>query len=221
MDLRRRRADVLTVYVQDPRIDPSEFDLVIAPEHDPLRGANVETMIGSPNRITTDRIIVETLNFATGLEKLPMPRAAILIGGDSKSHQLDQSSHQAHLDAAQSLLLKGHSLLITTSRRTPEFAVRDWKRLASDHDAVWLHDGEGPNPYFAFLGGAEIILVTEDSTNMLTEACATGKPVFRLPMSGTPGKFQTLYEALETHCHVVPYPVSYTHLTLPTTIHLV
>ena len=56
-----------------------------------------------------------------------------------------------------------------------------------------------------FLGGAEMILVTEDSTNMLTEACATGKPVFRLPMSGKAGKFQQLYDALETRCGVVRY----------------
>jgi len=47
--------------------------------------------------------------------------------------------------------------------------------------------------------------VTEDSTNMLTEACVTGKPVYRLPMSGQAGKFQTLYDALERRCGVTPY----------------
>ncbi|MGB3456136.1 MAG: ELM1/GtrOC1 family putative glycosyltransferase, partial [Litorimonas sp.] len=44
--------------------------------------------------------------------------------------------------------------------------------------------------------------VTEDSTNMLTEAAATGKPLLRLPMAGTPGKFQALYDKLETLCGV-------------------
>jgi len=65
---------------------------------------------------------------------------------------------------------------------------------------MWLYDGDGANPYFAFLGGADTILVSEESTNMLTEACATGKPVFTLPMDGKPGKFQRLYDALEQHC---------------------
>lgn len=205
LHLKRNRPSVFTAYVQYPRVDTKLFDLVIAPEHDGVKGANVETMIGSPNRVTKDKIIGETLSFADGLSKLPMPRVALMIGGDSKTHKLDKASHAAHMKAAKDLLAAGQSLLITASRRTPDFAVLEWKRLASDHDVVWVYDGEGPNPYFAFLGGAEMILVTEDSTNMLTEACASGKPVYRLPMAGKAGKFQTLYEALETRCHVTLY----------------
>ena len=202
MHIKRSHPEVMTVYVQDPRMDPEVFDLVIAPEHDEVRGPNVETMIGSPNRVTQSRIIGETLNFADGLSKLPMPRAALLIGGTSKTHKLDKASHLVHLHTAKRLAAADQSLLITTSRRTPDFAVLEWKRFASDTDNVWYHEGDGPNPYFAFLGGAEMILVTEDSTNMLTEACTAGKAVFRLPMAGDPGKFQNLYDALETHCGV-------------------
>lgn len=205
LHLKRNRPDVMTVYVQDPRMDIAKFDLVIAPEHDGINGPNVKNMIGSPNRITDTKIIGETLSFADGLSKLPMPRAALLIGGSSKTHKLDKESHQAHLAAAKGLTAAGQSLLITTSRRTPDFAILDWKRFASDHDHVWLHDGEGPNPYFAFLGGADMILVTEDSTNMLTEACTTGKPVYRLPMSGRAGKFEVLYKSLESRCGVTGY----------------
>ena len=205
LHLKRSRPEVMTVYIQDPRMDPSAFDLVIAPEHDALSGPNVMTLIGSPNRVTKDKIIVETLHYAEGLAKLPMPRAALLIGGTSKTHKLDKVSHEAHLAAAQNLREAGYSLLITTSRRTPDFAILAWKRFASDHDHIWMHDGDGPNPYFAFLGGADLLLVTEDSTNMLTEACATGKPVFRLPMAGQAGKFQALYDALKKRCGVTLY----------------
>src|SRR5262249_1170230 len=35
----------------------------------------------------------------------------------------------------------------------------------------------GDNPYLAFLGLADAIIVTGDSISMLAEACATGKPV--------------------------------------------
>ena len=205
LHLKKNRPDVPTVYVQDPRISSDHFDLVVAPEHDNVKGGNVISMIGSPNRMTETKIIGETLSFAQGLKELSMPRAALLIWGKSKTHHLDQDSHAAHISAAKNLMAAGQSVMITTSRRTPEFAVTEWKRFASDHDRVWLHHGDGPNPYFAFLGGAELILVTEDSTNMLIEACATGKPVYRLPMAGKPGKFQTLYDALETRCDVVPY----------------
>lgn len=203
LGLKRAAPQVFTTYIQDPRLDPSGFDLVIAPEHDAIRGPNVETIIGSPNRVTQERIIGETLKFAKGLNRFSMPRATLLIGGNSKTHKLDSISHAAHLAAAKDLRAKGYSLLVTTSRRTPEFAAKDWANLASDHDNIWLHNGDGPNPYFAFLGGGDIILVTEDSTNMLTESCTTGKPVYRLPMGGKAGKFATLYESLEKRCNVL------------------
>ena len=203
--LKRKHPNVMTVYIQDPRMDPSAFDLVIAPQHDDVRGPNVETMIGSPNRVTEAKIIGERSSFAEDLKTLTAPRAALLIGGTSKTHRLDKASHRAHLEAAQTLAAAGYSLLITTSRRTPDFAALAWKGFASDKKAVWLYDGQGPNPYFAFLGGADVILVTEDSTNMLTESCATGKPVYRLPMSGQAGKFQKLYDALENRCGAARY----------------
>lgn len=203
--LKRNRPEVFTVYVQDPRQKPSRFDLVIAPEHDGLSGKNVITTIGSPNRITNDRLIAETLSFAKGLAILPAPRVALLIGGTSKTHKLKPEDHAAHLGHAQDLLDAGHSLLITSSRRTPEFAKRSWRDFADSHPHIWLYEGEGPNPYFAFLGGADLILVTEDSTNMLTEACSTGKPVYRLAMTGKPGKFSILYQALEQRYGVTRY----------------
>lgn len=201
---RRSNPRPFTVYVQDPRLDPSRFDLVIMPEHDGGSGPFVETMIGSPNRITRDRIIQETLKFAERLGPLPFPRALIAIGGPSQRHVMSEDCVTAHLNAAKDLRDQGYALLITTSRRTPHSVQRLWDEFAKVQPTVWLHSPDGPdaNPFFAFLGGADIILVTEDSTNMLTEACATGKPVFRLPMSGAAGKFETLYNRLEDRCHV-------------------
>jgi len=72
-------------------------------------------------------------------------------------------------------------------------------------DGVWFHEGDGPNPYFAFLSAADWICVTEDSTNMLCEAAATGAPVYRLGVEGDPGKFRHLYAGLEGVGAVRPY----------------
>ena len=203
--LKKNHPKTFTVYVQDPRMDTDRFDLVIAPEHDNLKGPNIETMIGSPNRLTETELIGQMLSFADGLAELSMPRAALLIGGTSKTHKLGEAEHASHMNAAIDLIKKGYSLLITTSRRTPDWAIKEYKILDSDHGNVWTHYGEGPNPYFAFLGGADIILVTEDSTNMLTEAASTGKPVFTLPMQGKPGKFQQLYNSLSQRCNIRPF----------------
>jgi mitochondrial fission protein ELM1 len=80
--------------------------------------------------------------------------------------------------------LAGGSLMMTFSRRTPDKArALLTARLRHLPGLIW--DGTGENPYFAFLGAADHILVTEDSTNMATEAASTGKPVFILKMDGS------------------------------------
>ncbi|PHR94264.1 MAG: hypothetical protein COA69_01320 [Robiginitomaculum sp.] len=197
--------DIFTVYVQAPRINPKRFDLVIVPTHDRVRAKNIVTMTGSPNRITPDRLRTEMKPFLARLKTLPAPRVTVLIGGDSKTHILDKTIHAQHLDAIHTLLGQHMSLLITSSRRTPDWVKADYQALSDSHKRVWFWNGVGENPYFAFLGSANAILVTEDSTNMLTEACATGKPVFTLPMSGKPGKFAKLYTELSQRCHVSPF----------------
>lgn len=195
-------ADIFTVYIQDPRTKTAHFDLVIAPEHDQLKGENVFSIIGSPNRVSNDRIVVETLKFDKPLAALKPPRVAMLIGGNSKTHILDEKSHAAHLETANLARSLGYSLMVTTSRRTPQFVQDAYQKLASQNVRVWYDDGQGENPFFAMLGASDAILVTEDSTNMLTEACATGKPVFTLPMKGEPGKFQQLYDRLRDRCNL-------------------
>lgn len=206
MAVKKKGGDkTFTTYIQDPRIEPEHFDLVIAPEHDDIRADNVVTMIGAPNRINNTELITSVLAFNDPLVSIPMPRVAMLIGGDSKTHTLSEAVHAKHLKAARDVLASGRGLLVTVSRRTPDWALRDYQDLAAGESDMWLYDGSGDNPYVAFLGGADTILVTEDSTNMLTDACTAGKSVLTLPMDGNPGKFQKLYDSLAERCNVKPY----------------
>ena len=86
--------------------------------------------------------------------------------------------------------------MVTFSRRTPEPARAILAaRLKHMPGVIW--EGEGENPYFAFLAAADYILATEDSANMATEAASTGKPVFILKMDGDSLKFRLFHEDLE------------------------
>jgi len=196
MDLKSK--GVFTVYVQDPRLDPSKFDVVIAPEHDQLSGANVLSITGSPNRITpalleSDKDLIKPAHKKT---------AAFLIGGKSKTHDYDSESLDKHAGLILELIEQDWQIFLTASRRTPEKALQYFAHFQNDFETFNVYDGREPNPYFAYLYHADAIFVTEDSTNMLTEACATGKPVFRLPMAGHSGKFKGLYDRLERRCRV-------------------
>jgi mitochondrial fission protein ELM1 len=109
-------------------------------------------------------------------------------------------AHQIQLPLEQ----EGGSLLMTFSRRTPEPArALLTARLRHLPGMIW--DGTGANPYFAFLAAADYILVTEDSTNMATEAASTGKPVFILKMDGQSLKFRLFHQELERQGAARPY----------------
>ncbi|MDO9338846.1 MAG: ELM1/GtrOC1 family putative glycosyltransferase [Caulobacter sp.] len=200
LSIRMRRwtgARTFVVQIQDPRTPLHFFDLVAPPNHDRVKGDNVVSITGSPHRLSPERLKADYAAFADRIDPLPHPRVAVLVGGKSKAFDLSQERAAA---IANSLVLpleqEGGSLLMTFSRRTPQKA-RDLlaARLRDLPGIVW--DGEGANPYFAFLEAADFILVTEDSANMATEAASTGKPVFIVKMDGQHLKFRLLHDELE------------------------
>jgi mitochondrial fission protein ELM1 len=60
--------------------------------------------------------------------------------------------------------------------------------------AATSHPGE--NPYAGFLAWADRIIVTPDSVNMLSEACATGKPVYTFTPRPVTGKLAVFHREL-------------------------
>lgn len=198
------RGQTYVVQIQDPRCDPAAFDLVVTPEHDRVRGRNVVTMLGSPNRIDAETLAAARARFDAHLLRLKKPRAAVLVGGASKRHRMDAESLAALSEALAALHTQDVGLMITASRRTPDDARAIVNAYAGEKN-VWVYDGEGENPYFAFLAAADAVLVTRDSVNMLTEAATAGKPVLILPVAGRDGKLASLYAALQRSGYIRPF----------------
>jgi mitochondrial fission protein ELM1 len=196
------------VQLQDPGTGLRAFDLVIAPKHDQLSGEKVFSITGATNRITTRKLKKAKKKFGEKLQSLPKPKLAILLGGKSKRHVLTRPKFRKLLKQLRKLADNKISLLITTSRRTPAFAKRSLRRRLGKLDNVWLWSGarkDGENPYLAFLAEADAILVSSDSTNMLTDAASAGKPVLLFKMDGKDGKFSDLYADLENGNHLHPF----------------
>ncbi len=218
MAVRRRSGGrTFVVQTQDPRLPPSRFDMVVAPAHDGLSGDNVFEIIGSPHRITPARIAEAAPAFATAIDPLPHPRVAVLIGGKSKAFDLTEA-HAADLAdrIAAAIRAAGGSLMLTFSRRTPGAAKAAMTARLSDLPGI-IWNGEGANPFFAFLNAADHILVTEDSANMAAEAASTGKPVHILPMVAlkAPGKFSRLHDDLQAHGATRPFDGTLDDWTCP------
>lgn len=193
------------VQTQDPRAPLDRFDLVIPPEHDGLTGPNVFPILGAPNRITPEKLALELARFQDVLAPLPYPRVAVVIGGKSKAHALP-ADHALRIaqEIARAIDAAGGALLLSFTRRTPP-AARAAMTAALAHLPGVIWDGAGENPYFAFLAAADAILVTEDSTNLATDAAATGKPLFVLPMAGRSVKLARFHAELRRRGVAAPF----------------
>ncbi|NWG46186.1 MAG: mitochondrial fission ELM1 family protein [Alphaproteobacteria bacterium] len=202
LSARRHAPQVFRVQIQDPRLDPALFDAVIAPAHDGLEGENVLALLGAPNRITPARLAEAKEAWETRLAHLPRPRAAILLGGPSRAYRFGPAEAARIAAGLQDLAARWPGgFLLTGSRRTDPAALATIAAaLPADRSFLW--DGRGENPFFGFLAHADHVLVTEDSTNMITEAAATGRPVHLLPLAGGSAKFARLHAALMAAGHV-------------------
>jgi mitochondrial fission protein ELM1 len=169
----------LTVYLKDPRSGAATADLIWAPTYDGVRGDNVVTTLTSPHRISAPRLADARAAPDPRLGTLPQPRAAVLVGGDSRHYRWtpdDVARFASHLDA---LAASGVALMGSMSRRTgrshPALQARVEAIFAAHRGFLW--DGRGENPYLQLLALADAIVVTADSVNMMGEAAATGRPV--------------------------------------------
>ena len=206
--LRERGARV--VQILDPRIDPCHWDLVIAPEHDELRGDNVVSMLGSLHPVD-DAWLAQAHEDFSVLAQLPQPRTTLLLGGPSRHAGMDDSMLATQFARLERVLRReGGSLLVTTSRRTPDawcalvrqhFAAIPGMRWfgakqARSNPAVANPAVDDDNPYPGLLAWADRIVCTPDSVNMLSEACATHAPVFVIDPTCTRGRLRRFNDDL-------------------------
>ncbi len=185
------------VQILDPRIDPRHWDLVIAPRHDDLDGANVLQTLGSLNPVD-DAWLDDARTAWAHLEQLPAPRLGMLLGGPRHGIALDAAYARA---LAEAILARhrrdGGSVLLLASRRTPAALFERLRHALADLPGLrWGSDADGTNPYPGVLGWADRLVVTPDSVNMLSEACATGRPVHSLVTTPLAGKLARFHDAL-------------------------
>ena len=186
-----------TVQILDPRIAARHFDAVVVPRHDRLRGANVVTTLGALHAVDAATLDAARRHWPA-LGALPRPRTALLLGGPTRAARLDPRWWQDMATCLEHWLAReGGSLLLTTSRRTPDW-LRDAARarFAQVPGVRWSGPDDGPNPYAAFLAWADRIVVSPDSVNLLSEACATEAPVFTALPHALSGKLAAFHADL-------------------------
>lgn len=175
---KRQSPAAYLAHIMHPDMALEGFDAVILPRHDhPPALSNVMTVEGALHRLTPAKLAEAKAAFSERLSTLPPPYTAVLVGGTTKHGAFTREDIDALIHHV-SAIRNGGSLLVTVSRRTaPKLTQRLKEKLPPP---AWMYEGvpAEENPYQAFLGAADQIIVTGDSISMMTEAAVTGKPVY-------------------------------------------
>jgi len=179
----RRKADhpVRLVHIGRPWAKLQTWDLVVTtPQYRLPHDPNVLHNETPLHRITRERLERDADGWRERVAELPRPFIAVLAGGNSGPYPFDRASGERLGAQADALArrLRG-SLLVTTSARTlDETTEALFDGIESPSILYRWKPNDPDNPFFAFLGLADRVIVTADSVSMMTEACATGRPVY-------------------------------------------
>jgi mitochondrial fission protein ELM1 len=219
---KKRHPEVFSIALLNPYRSLPNFDLAIAPEHENLRGPNVLSIQGVLHRITTEKLRegLQQQDFST----LRRPLLGVLIGGISKHYNWTRSAAEslmAHclpfvpltpprfrvlITALQKLHDEGWSVVVLPSRRTPIWLIKELERCVAAHSFVVVARETGAlNPYISVLAASDALLVTADSVSMISEACATRKPVYVFHLAGFSRKLAAFHNALYQSGSVRPF----------------
>lgn len=185
-----------TIFLQDPKIKPENFDLVIAPRHDNVEADNVLSLKAGLHNISPEKLEKGREETEEYYKHLPSPRIGVLIGGTSKTHKLTPPRCLQIAQQIFTLAEKGYGVMVTASRRTG-MKNREILNQILNISRVHLWDGTGINPYHGILAWADILLVTEDSVSMTSEAVSTGKPVYVIKLQGGSARFERFHKGLQ------------------------
>jgi mitochondrial fission protein ELM1 len=144
------------------------------------------------------------------LAHLPRPLVAVLVGGSNGRYRLDASvGHKLATDLALMVERDRVGVMVTPSRRTDP-AVTALLTSALQPVGGWVWDFTGENPYFGMLALADLIIVTQDSVSMISEAAATAAPVLVAMLPGRSHRQGLFLKTMVTEGRVRPFEGRFT-----------
>ena len=168
------RHGTFIVHTQRPFFGAALFDAVVRARHDGVGGANSLAITGSVGPVSAAALKARRESALRRFGNPPRPRVGVLLGGANRAFEFNMRECARIRESVLRLRDKtGGSVLAAASRRTGDDNAKVMK------DLIW--EDELGNPYLDILAAADILAVSGDSVNMLSEACAAGRPVLIFP----------------------------------------
>ena len=190
---------ILNIHIQDPKVSPDNFDYIVVPEHDQLKGNNVLTTKGAIHYLRNDELN-ENENYLK--PKIVKEKIVSLItGGPNKYYDYNNKSlDDIFLKIKNNFINKGYQLIFIPSMRTPENIIYKARDYFGENQIIITKVDK--KAYLSSLKLADHIVVTCDSTSMISEAAMTGKPIYVAQMKPNRNnlrfrKFFELFKSLD------------------------
>ena len=166
---------IMNIHIQDPKVSLNNFDYIVAPEHDRLEGNNVITTKGAIHYLR-DKELNENQNYLKSRiikEKV----VSFIVGGPNKYYDYnDTTIDKVFSKIRENFINRGFQLIFIPSMRTPQNII-DKAKSYFDKSQIIVTD-VNKKAYLSSLKLANHIVVTCDSTSMISEAAMTGKPIY-------------------------------------------
>ena len=169
--------EVINIHIQDPKVNLNHFDFIVAPEHDAIEGKNVINTKGAIHYLTENEISENKDYLSSFIKKDERKIWALIMGGPTKYYDYS-TKNMKHIFTALYKLLKKHNfqLVVIPSMRTPINTIHYAREFFGENHTV-IEDVD-KKAYLSALAIAENIVVTCDSSSMISEAALTGKPIY-------------------------------------------
>ena len=173
--LKKKNPKIFTIHIQDPKVSLKNFDAIVSPEHDNLNGENVYSSRGAIHYITEAEIekakpyLIKKINS----QKV----VSLILGGPNKYYSFDEAQLIQIFDKIKSnFVSEGYKVIVIPSMRTPKASIELAKKEMGSYGHVV--NSVDKQAYLSAYALANYIVVTCDSTSMISEAATSGKPVF-------------------------------------------
>ena len=190
---------ILNIHIQDPKVSLNHFNYVIVPEHDNLEGKNVIKTKGAIHYLTTEEIN-KNRGYLEGKIKKDKEILTLILGGPTKYYKYTQQNlENIFYKIKKNIESHNLQLIIVPSIRTPKNIISLAKNYFDDESLII--DQVDKKAYLSSLSISKYIVVTCDSSSMISEAALTGKPIYIAQIPPTRNdyrfkKFRNLFKQL-------------------------
>ena len=187
----------MSIHIQDPKVSLGNFDFIIAPEHDGLFGPNVLQSKGAIHYLRDDELDENKTYLKSQINKEKV--VSFIVGGPNRYYNYEDSLVDVIFSKVKKNFIENdYQLIFIPSMRTPKNIINKAKEYF-DHNQIIIQDID-KKAYLSSLELADHIVVTCDSTSMISEAAITGKPIYvaQMPNIKKNERFQKFFELFKS-----------------------